>query len=98
MSFIDQEDILALAEKIVAKIWQEAVGYEIQLPLKRMTYVDAMSRFGSDKPDLRFGNELTEQTEFFAETSFRVFQAPYVGAVVMPGGEVAPPGITTAPT
>ena len=90
MSFIDQEDILVVAEKIVAKIWLEAVGYTIALPLKRMTYAEAMSRYGSDKPDLRFGNELTEQTEFFAETSFRVFQAPYVGAVVMPGGATSP--------
>ncbi|MDP1850846.1 MAG: aspartate--tRNA ligase [Candidatus Planktophila sp.] len=90
MSFIDQEDILAVAEKIVAKIWLEAVGYTIALPLKRMTYAEAMSRYGSDKPDLRFGNELSEQTEFFAETSFRVFQAPYVGAVVMPGGATSP--------
>ena len=90
MSFIDQEDILAVAEKIVSKIWYEVLGYEIQLPLKRMTYADAMSRYGSDKPDLRFGNELTEQTEFFAETTFRVFQAPYVGAVVMPGGATSP--------
>ena len=86
MSFIDQEDILALAEKIVAKIWKEAVGYSIPLPLRRMTYADAMSRFGSDKPDLRFGNELSEQTQYFAETTFRVFQAPFVGAVVMPSG------------
>ena len=86
MSFIDQEDILSVAEKIVSKIWYEVLGYEIQLPLKRMTYAEAMSRYGSDKPDLRFGNELTEQTKFFAETTFRVFQAPYVGAVVMPGG------------
>lgn len=90
MSFIDQEDILAVAEKIVAKVWYEVLGYEIQLPLKRMTYAEAMSRYGSDKPDLRFGNELTEQTKFFAETSFRVFQAPYVGAVVMPGGATSP--------
>jgi len=90
MSFIDQEDILAVAEKIVAKIWHEVLGYEIQLPLKRMTYADAMSRYGSDKPDLRFGNELSEQTEFFAHTTFRVFQAPYVGAVVMPGGASSP--------
>ncbi len=90
MSFIDQEDILAVAEKIVAKIWHEVLGYEIQLPLKRMTYADAMSRYGSDKPDLRFSNELSEQTEFFAETTFRVFQAPYVGAVVMPGGASSP--------
>ena len=86
MSFIDQEDILALAEKIVAKIWKEAVGYTIPLPLRRMTYAEAMLRYGSDKPDLRFGNELSEQTQYFAETTFRVFQAPFVGAVVMPSG------------
>ena len=90
MSFIDQEDILAVAEKIVAKIWQEAVGYTIPLPLQRMTYADAMSRYGSDKPDLRFAYELTEQTEYFAQTTFRVFQAPYVGSVVMPGGAASP--------
>ncbi|MEI7696574.1 MAG: aspartate--tRNA ligase [Actinomycetes bacterium] len=90
MSFIDQEDILAIAEKIVAKIWKEAVGYTIPLPLQRMTYADAMSRFGSDKPDLRFSSELSEQTTYFADTTFRVFQAPYVGAVVMPGGAASP--------
>ncbi|CAB4704777.1 unannotated protein [freshwater metagenome] len=90
MSFIDQEDILAIAEKIVAKIWKEALGYTIALPLPRMTYADAMSRFGSDKPDLRFANELVDQTQFFADTTFRVFQAPYVGSVVMPGGAASP--------
>jgi aspartyl-tRNA synthetase len=51
-----------------------------------MTYADAMARFGSDKPDLRFGVELTDLTSYFAGTEFRVFHAPYVGAVVMPGG------------
>ena len=86
MSFIDQEDIINIAEKIVVKIWQETLGYSITLPIPRMTYADAMSRFGSDKPDLRFGLELTEQTAYFSATTFRVFQAPYVGAVVMPGG------------
>jgi aspartyl-tRNA synthetase len=86
MSFIDQEDILAVAEKIVARVWKEAVNYDIPLPLKRMTYADAMSDYGSDKPDLRFGNKLVDLTEFFAATPFRVFQAPYVGAVIMPGG------------
>jgi len=90
MSFIDQEDILAVAEKIVAKIWKEAVGYTIPLPLQRMTYADAMTRYGSDKPDLRFGYELTEQTQYFAQTTFRVFQAPYIGSVVMPGGATSP--------
>ncbi len=90
MSFIDQEDILAVAEKIVATIWLDTLGVEIDLPLQRMTYADAMSRFGSDKPDLRFANELSEQTAYFAATTFRVFQTPYVGAVVMPGGATSP--------
>ena len=90
MSFIDQEDILAVAEKIVARIWRESIGYEIPLPLSRMTYADAMSQYGSDKPDLRFGNKLVDLTEFFGETEFRVFQAAYVGAVVMPGGASSP--------
>ena len=86
MSFIDQEDILAVAEKIVARVWKEAVNYDVPLPLKRMTYADAMTNYGSDKPDLRFGNQLVDLTSFFSETPFRVFQAPYVGGVVMPGG------------
>ena len=90
MSFIDQEDILALIEKLLAQIWREVKDYEISLPIPRMTYADAMNRFGSDKPDLRFGYELTEMTQFFKETTFRVFQAPYVGAVVMPGGADSP--------
>jgi len=90
MSFIDQADILAVAEKILVKVWKEAVGYDIPTPIKHMTYSDAMDRFGSDKPDLRFGYELTEVTDFFKATPFRVFQAPYVGAVVMPGGADSP--------
>ena len=90
MSFIDQEDILALIEKLLVQIWREVKGYEIKLPIPRMTYKDAMDRYGSDKPDLRFGYELTEMTDFFKDTSFRVFQAPYVGAVVMPGGADSP--------
>ena len=90
MSFIDQEDILAIAEKIVSTVWRETVNYEIPLPLKRMTYADAMADYGSDKPDLRFGQKLIELTNFFSETPFRVFQAPYVGAVVMPGGADSP--------
>jgi len=90
MSFIDQADILAVAEKILVKVWKDAVGYDIPTPIKHMTYADAMNRYGSDKPDLRFGYELTEVTDFFKETPFRVFQAPYVGAVVMPGGADSP--------
>ncbi len=86
MSFVDQDDVIALGEALIGRIWKETIGYELPVPLPRMTYAEAMARYGSDKPDLRFGCELVEMTEFFAETSFRVFQAPYVGAVVMPGG------------
>jgi len=90
MSFIDQADILAVAEKLLVKIWREAVGFEIKTPIRHMTYADAMQNYGSDKPDLRFGLKLVEQTNFFAKTEFRVFQAPYVGSVVMPGGATSP--------
>ena len=90
MSFVDQEDILAVAEKILVKVWKEVLGYQISLPIPRMTYLDAMARYGSDKPDLRFDLELVDCTTFFKETTFRVFQAPYVGAVVMPGGADSP--------
>jgi aspartyl-tRNA synthetase len=90
MSFIDQADILAVAEKLLVKIWKEAVGYEIKTPIRHMTYADAMRDYGSDKPDLRFDLKLIEQTEFFAKTEFRVFQAPYVGSVVMPSGASSP--------
>lgn len=90
MSFIDQEDILAVAEKILVKVWKEVLDYQINLPIPRMTYLDAMARYGSDKPDLRFKSELVDCTSFFQETTFRVFQAPYVGAVIMPGGADSP--------
>ncbi|MFI6323137.1 aspartate--tRNA ligase [Nonomuraea sp. NPDC050556] len=86
MSFVDQEDVIAVGEALVGRIWKEILGYEIPTPLPRMTYSDAMARYGSDKPDLRFGQELVDVTAYFAETTFRVFQAEYVGAVVMPGG------------
>ncbi len=85
MSFVDQDDIIELTEALLAAIWK-LIGHEIATPLTRMTYADAMRKYGSDKPDLRFGQQLVECTEFFASTPFRVFQAPYVGAVVMPGG------------
>jgi aspartyl-tRNA synthetase len=90
MSFIDQADILAVAEKILVKVWKQAVNYDIPTPIPHMTYADAMDKYGSDKPDLRFGNELIEVTDFFKQTPFRVFQAPYVGAVIMPGGADSP--------
>jgi aspartyl-tRNA synthetase len=86
MSFVTREDVINVGEAVVSTLWREIVGYEIPLPLPRMTYANAMSRYGSDKPDLRFDLELTDLTKYFSGTEFRVFQAPYVGAVVMPGG------------
>ncbi|MBF6225304.1 aspartate--tRNA ligase [Nocardia abscessus] len=89
MSFVRQEDVILLAEEILVALWK-LIGYEIQTPIPHMTYAEAMRRFGTDKPDLRFGVEITECTDYFADTPFRVFQAPYVGAVVMPGGASQP--------
>ncbi len=85
MSFVEQDDVIAVAEDVLVALW-DLVGYTIPTPIPRMTFADAMARYGSDKPDLRFGLELTELTDYFAGTPFRVFQAPYVGAVVQPGG------------
>ncbi|MEV6415922.1 aspartate--tRNA ligase [Kribbella sp. NPDC051718] len=89
MSFVDQDDIIALSEEILVELWKLA-GHEVQTPIQRMTYAESMARFGSDKPDLRMGLELVECTEYFKDTPFRVFQAQYVGAVVMPGGADQP--------
>jgi aspartyl-tRNA synthetase len=89
MSFVDQDDVLALSEEILVALWA-LVGVELETPFPRLTYAESMARFGTDKPDLRMGQELVDCTEFFSDTSFRVFQAPYVGAVVMPGGASQP--------
>ncbi len=89
MSFVTQDDVIALGEEIVAALWR-LIGVDVELPLPRMTYAEAMARYGSDKPDLRMGLELVECTDYFKDTPFRVFQAPYVGAVVMPGGASQP--------
>ena len=85
MSFVEQDDVMAVAEDILREVWA-LIGYELKTPIARMPYREAMEKYGSDKPDLRFGLELTDLTEFFKDTTFRVFKAPYVGAVVMPGG------------
>jgi aspartyl-tRNA synthetase len=90
MSFVDQDDVIALGERVVVALWRELAGHEITLPIPRMTYADAMARYGTDKPDLRFRLELTDLTEYFGQTPFRVFQAPYVGSVVMTGGADQP--------
>ena len=89
MSFVEQDDVIAIGERVLVALW-ELIGYTIPTPIPRMTFADAMRRFGSDKPDLRFANELTDLTAYFVDTPFRVFQAPFVGAVVMPGGASQP--------
>jgi len=89
MSFVEQDDVFAVAEEVLVALWS-LIGYDVPTPLPRITYAESMARFGSDKPDLRMGQELVECTEFFKDTEFRVFQAPYVGAVVMPGGASQP--------
>jgi aspartyl-tRNA synthetase len=89
MSFVDQQDVIELAEDVLVALWR-LIGHEIDTPIPRMTYAEAMRRYGSDKPDLRVDLELVECTEYFANTPFRVFQAPYVGAVVMAGGASQP--------
>lgn len=89
MSFVDQEDVIEMMEDVIRAMWA-TIGVEVQTPLPRITYAEAMAKYGSDKPDLRFGLELVEATEYFRETPFRVFQAEYVGAVLMPGGASQP--------
>ncbi|MGI5186643.1 aspartate--tRNA ligase [Promicromonospora sp. CA-289599] len=89
MSFVDQDDVIALGEQILRALWA-LVDVEIPTPIQRMTFHEAMRLYGSDKPDLRFGNPIVELTDFFADTPFRVFQAEYVGAVVMQGGASQP--------
>ncbi|MEX3515997.1 aspartate--tRNA ligase [Corynebacterium camporealensis] len=89
MSFVDQDDVIALAEEILVELWK-LIGYEITTPIPRMTYADAMKYYGSDKPDLRFDIKIVECTDFFKDTTFRVFQNDYVGAVVMEGGASQP--------
>ncbi|SDD65094.1 aspartate--tRNA ligase [Glycomyces harbinensis] len=90
-SFVDQDDVIDLGERIVQALWSELADHRVQLPIPRLTWHDAMDRYGSDKPDLRFGQELMELTDYLRGTEFRVFAGAidaggYVGAVVMPGG------------
>jgi aspartyl-tRNA synthetase len=85
MSFVEQQDVIEIAEDVLRALWR-LIGYEIPAEIPRLSYAEAMDRYGTDKPDLRFGLELTDCTSYFAETPFRVFQAEYVGAVVMAGG------------
>jgi len=89
MSFVEQDDVIEVAEEILVALWK-LIGVSLTTPIPRITYAEAMRRYGTDKPDLRMELELVECTDYFKDTPFRVFQAPYVGAVVMPGGADQP--------
>ncbi len=73
MSFIDREDIITVMEGLIARIFKEAKGIDVQLPVERMTYQEAIRRFGVDNPDLRFGLELVELTDIVRNSGFKVF-------------------------
>ena len=90
ISFADQSDVIAVAEKVLTTVFEKVVNYKIPTPIPHMTYRDAMRDYGSDKPDLRFDSKIIDVTSFFKDTAFRVFQAEYVGAVVMPKGAATP--------
>jgi len=83
MSFLDQEDILTMMEEMMAQIFQETMGVEVQTPFPRLTYQEALGRYGSDKPDLRFGMELVDVSDLVANSGFKVF-----AQAVAKGGQV----------
>lgn len=74
MSFIEQEDIIALNEGLIAHVFKEVAGVDVKLPIKRMTFREAMEKYGSDKPDLRFGMEITNITDSVKGSEFKVFK------------------------
>jgi aspartyl-tRNA synthetase len=91
MSFPDEEDVYALTEELLVALWSEVRGVEVPRPFPRLTYAEAVRRFGSDRPDLRFGLELVDLRELFGSTEVGVFKSVlgaggHVGGVVMPGG------------
>ena len=76
MSFVDADDVMGMIDGLMAKLAQELLGRQLQLPLPRMTYDEAMRRFGHDAPDLRFGMEIVDCTDLAAQSEFRVFKEP----------------------
>ena len=75
LSFVEQDDVMALNEGLIARVFKEVVGVDVQLPIKRMTFNEAMEKYGSDKPDLRFGMEITNITEAVKDMDFVVFKS-----------------------
>ena len=87
MSFVDMEDVLKVGEGFIARVFKDALGIDIKLPLRRLTYKDAMEKYGSDKPDLRFGMEIFDLSDIVKDCGFSVFSSAVAG-----GGSVR--GIT----
>lgn len=88
-SFLDQQQFLTLMEGLIHEIFMNTIGYDVKLPLRQMTYKEAMERFGSDKPDTRFGIELHNLKQLFANTTFEAYKtAPAIRGLCVPG--VAP--------
>ncbi|MEE3464651.1 MAG: aspartate--tRNA ligase, partial [Candidatus Enteromonas sp.] len=86
MSFLDQDQILGIMERLLAKIFKETVNYDVPLPLRRMKYWDAMDTYGSDKPDTRYGLTLKDVKAIMAKSSFAGFEGQeYIKAIVIPG-------------
>ena len=75
LSFVEQDDVMTLNEGLIARVFKEVIGVDVQLPIKRMTFKDAMEKYGSDKPDLRFGMEITNITEAVKDMDFVVFKS-----------------------
>ena len=87
MSFIDRENIISIMEGLLRRIWKEVLGVDVPNPIPHMPYDEAMTRYGSDRPDLRYGMELHDITAVAHKTDFGVFKnAPMVKAIVVPGG------------
>ena len=87
MSFVDMEDVLKVGEGFIARVFKDALGIDIKLPLRRLTYKEAMEKYGSDKPDLRFGMEIFDLSDIVKDCGFSVFSSAIAG-----GGSVR--GIT----
>ncbi|WP_302630638.1 aspartate--tRNA ligase [uncultured Clostridium sp.] len=91
LSFVEQDDVMALNEGLIARVFKEVVGVDVQLPIKRMTFNEAMEKYGSDKPDLRFGMEITNITEAVKDMDFVVFKSAienggFIRALCLKGG------------
>jgi len=90
MSFVDLEDVVELNERLLASVFEAVAGPKLELPLRRIRYDDALARYGTDRPDLRFGLELVELTDLLAETEFKVFRGVIEGGGVIKGINAGP--------